>query len=392
MPDRRTLLVLRTFYFLNYGGLGALFPLLPLLLEGRHLTPEQISWVMVLVPLCNLLMPPLWGIAADALQARVVLLRLAAFASGLATLLLVPDWGFWGAVLAIGVFSIFRSPVASLVDAATSAAMGARQVAFGRVRVWGSVGFTVFVLAMGYLRVSDRPPVLLWTSSAVYMLSAFVALALRAPPVRREPGVLRECLGRLARPALLLILCGNLFYYLGHAIFDAYFSLHLKHLGFGDRFISSAWAIGVTAEVIVMFAAPLLLPRARASSFLCVAGVCAVLRWGTLSLTCLPPAALLATQSLHGITFGLWYLSLVRFVQSTAPERLRTSLQSIALSTFGGGSVVGYLVGGVVLQRYGGARTFQLAGAGAAMAFVLYLVARVFDRSPVGRDPSGSPL
>ena len=387
MPDRRTLLLLRSFYFLNYGGLGALFPLLPLLLEGRHLSASEISWVMVLVPLCNLLMPTLWGVAADALQARVSLLRLAAFASSLATLLLVPDWGFWGAMLAVGVFSLFRSPVASLVDAATSAAMGTQQVAFGQVRVWGSVGFALLVLAMGVVRVSEHPAVLVWTSFAVYLASAFVALALRAPPPRRERGVLRECLALLARPALLLILCGNLFYYLGHAIFDAYFSLHLKHLGFDDRFISSAWAVGVAVEVGVMFAAPRLLPRARASSFMCVAAACAALRWGTLSVTRLP-AALLAVQTLHGITFGLWYLSLVRFVQSTAPERLRTSLQSVALSTFGGGSVVGYLVGGAMMQRHGGSRTFQLACAGAATALVLYLVARAFDRGPSGeREP-----
>jgi predicted MFS family arabinose efflux permease len=76
----------------------------------------------------------------------------------------------------------------------------------------------------------------------------------------------------------------------------------------------------------------------------------------------------------------------VRFVQSIAPERLRTSLQSVALSTFGGGSVVGYLVGGAVLHRHGGARTFQLASAGAATAFVLYVVARAFDRGPRADD------
>jgi predicted MFS family arabinose efflux permease len=389
MPDRRTLLLLRSFYFLNYGGLGALFPLLPLLLEGRHLSAEQISWVMVLTPLCNLVMPPLWGVAADALQARVVALRVAAFASSVALLLLVPDWGFWGAMLGVGVFSVFRSPVASLVDAATSAAMGTRQVAFGQVRVWGSVGFMVFVLAMGMVRVSSHPVVLIWTSLSAYLASALVALALEAPPPRRERGVLRQCLGLLARPALLLVLCGNLFYYLGHAIFDAYFSLHLKHLGFDDWFISSAWALGVGVEVVVMFVAPLLLPRARASSFLCLAGACATLRWGTISLTRLP-AVLLLAQSLHGITFGLWYLSLVRFVQSIAPERLRTSLQSVALSTFGGGSVVGYLVGGAVLHRHGGARTFQLASAGAATAFVLYVVARALDRGPDDGAPRSS--
>jgi MFS transporter, PPP family, 3-phenylpropionic acid transporter len=377
-PPTAPLHVLRVFYFLNFGGLGALFPFLPLLFSARGLTTTQISWVMSLIPLSNLFMPPLWGTIADALHARVVLLRLASFASGLTALLLLPDWGFGGAALGLGIFTLFRSPLPSLADAATSAAMGTRQVGFGRVRVWGSFGFALCVLIIGWLDGSHRPAVLFGVTCVIYVLSAVVTFGLRTPPLQREHGIVREALRHVTRPAMLLLLAGNVSYYFGHAIYDGFFSLRLRQLRFGDGFISHAWAIGVAAEIGVMFLAPRLLQRWRASTLLVLSAACAIGRWVGLSHA-EAPWAVLALQTLHGVTFGLWYLSLVRHVQAIAPERLRASLQSIALSMFGLGSILGYLIAGRVFERFGSGRAFLLAAAGAAVALLLYLAVRLLD-------------
>jgi PPP family 3-phenylpropionic acid transporter len=372
---------LKGFYFLSYGALGSLFPFLPLLLSARGMSSREISFVMVLIPVSNLLVPPLWGGVADALRVRLPLLRAASAGSGLLSLLLLPAWGLTGTLAAMGAFSFFRAPITTLADAASVDALGGRNVDFGRIRIWGSLGFALFVSALGWLGASQRPTMLIAATCTIHLLSCASTLPLRSRQLRSAPHVLAQA-GRILRSGpVLAFLGGNVFYYVGHSTYDAYFSLHARRLGFGDGFVGTAWSVGVGAEILVMLAAPRLLPRVRAGRWLAACSVVAVGRWmGLAHVTSW--AALLGLQTTHGITFGLWYLSMVRFIQSRAPAHLRTSLQSAALSGVGLGMVGGYLAGGMLFDSNQGTTLYHAAAAAAAIALCCYLLAGALGPAP----------
>ena len=380
-----SLLPLRAFYFFSFGALGAFFPFLPLLLEDRGLTASQISWIMALLPVTGLFVPPLWGGLADALKARVPLLRLASVGCGLAALLLLPRWEFWGHFVAVGLLCTFRSPIISLADALTYSSLGGQSVSFGRVRVWGSLGFAFFVWLLGSLHASANPGLLLWATFGIYLLSAAATLPMQRRPLQRQRGLLREALDVMLNPGMVTFLLANAVYYAGHATFDAYFGLHARALGFGDPFIGQAWTVGVGVEIGVMLAAPYVLGRARAAHLLALCAAAAVARWSAMSvITTGPP--LLACQALHGLSFGLWYLCLVRFIQARVPERLRASLQSVTMAFMGLGMTAGYLVGGQILQHQGGHALYRHAAGAALASLALYaLVAWLAPPSPQGQ-------
>ncbi len=380
------LLPLRAFYFFSFGALGALFPFLPLLLEDRGLTASHISWIMALLPITGLFVPPLWGVVADALQARVPLLRLASIGCGIGTLLLLPSWGYWGNFVAVGVLCLFRAPIISLADAVTCSALGGQSVTFGRVRVWGSVGFAFFVWVLGQANGSSHPALLLSATCAIYLASAAATLPLRRRPVQRERGLWGQARAVMFRPGMLLYLLANAVYYSGHATFDAFFSLHARALGFGDPFIGLCWTTGVGVEIGVMLVAPLLLGRVRAVSLLALCAAAALARWSALSVVTSGPP-LIATQALHGLTFGLWYLSMVRFIQARVPERLRASLQSVTMAFMGLGMTTGYLAGGQILDRLGGHALYRHAAGAAALSLVLYVLVAWLAPPP---DKSGA--
>jgi predicted MFS family arabinose efflux permease len=375
MPSSRdsstALLSLRGFYFLTYAGMGALYPFLTLLLEGRGLRPRQIAWVMVVIPVGNLLVPPLWGVLADALRARLLLLRLACLGSGLCVLAFLPHWHLAGWIGAMALFVLFRSPLSALTDAATVDALGGRDASFSRIRLWGSAGFALAALGLGQLEPTSHDDLLMVTTAGIYLLGVLSTVALRAPPLGRQHGVAKQLGAALRQPRFVLFLLGNALHYLGHSTYDAYFGLHARRLGLGDDLIGAAWALGVAAEVVVLSAGPWLLGRASSSVLLCVASAGAVVRWLALSVTS-STVGLVALQSLHGLTFGLWFLSVVSFVQSRAPTELRTSLQSAAYSCLGLGTIGGYLGGGFVLERYGGSVLFELAAAAAGAGLLCY--------------------
>lgn len=377
----RSIRALQAFYFFNFGALGALAPFLPLLLSHRGLSALQISWVMVLIPLSNLLVPPLWGVAADAWRARLALLRLACVGSGASVLLLWPQWELLGSLLAVAGFSLFRAPLTSLADATTYAIMDQPNADFSRVRVWGSAGFALMALGVGAVEGSRHPALLLAVTGAAYLVSALCTLPLSGATRGRERGLLGEARVLLGRAPVLLFLLANACYYLGHATYDAFFALYAKQLGHGDAFVGGAWATGVAIEIVVMLLAPRFIHRVRSGRLLMLCALIAALRWILIAQVS-APGPLIAIQGLHGFTFGLWYLSMVKHVQAMAPDRLRTSLQSVAIACMGLGMVLGYLTGGALLDSLGGEVLFRVAAVAALAAWTLYGMAARRDRPP----------
>ena len=378
MPvDMSPLLPLSGFYLFSFAALGALFPFLPPLLSDRGLSATEVGRVMVVLPLCAMTLPTLWGALADALRARLWLLRLASLACAASVWLLLPARTTVAVTGAFLLLSATRVAQVPLADAVTCEALGGKNETFGRVRMWGSVGFALAVLGMGLADASRHPILLVSVTSALYLLCAAVTLPLRVPAVQRQPGVLRQTWNVLRRGwAFPLFLAGCAAHYAGHSTYDAYLGLHLRSLGHGDTVLGLAWCCGVCWEIAVMRLGPQILGDRAPGPLLMLCSVVAAARWALLS-TVSGKVAVVAVQSLHGLTFGLWYLSLVRFVQDRAPERLRATCQSLAFTAIGLGTVIGYTGGSQLLERYGGATMYRGAAVAAVIAAALYgLVAR----------------
>ena len=371
MEDRQTRLPLIGFYFFSFAALGALFPFIPPLLSDRGLTSAEIGWVMVMLPICGVLLPPAWGALADALRVRLLLLRLVSLGCAAAVWLLLPAGELWSVMAAFGLLSALRVPIIPLADAVTCAALPDGSASFGKIRVYGSVGFALAVLGMGLVEGTHNAWFLLAVSSALYVASALATIPLKVPAVERQQGIAREAFGLLRQGPFLLFLLASAAYYAGHSTYDAYFGLHLRALGHGDTLLGVAWFNGVCWEIAVMMLVPRLLRNHRAAPLLMISSAAAILRWSLISVVT-QPWAVVAVQSLHGLTFGLWYLSLVRFVQHRAPERLRATFQSMAFTAIGVGTVLGFTVGSRVMEHMGGAMMYRFSAGAALISLVLY--------------------
>jgi predicted MFS family arabinose efflux permease len=135
--------------------------------------------------------------------------------------------------------------------------------------------------------------------------------------------------------------------------------------------VGVGWAIGAIAEVVVLLSGPRILRVVRTELLLTACAVVAMGRWLGMSFTS-SPAVVLVLQALHGITYGLWYLGLVTFIQSQAEDRTRTTLQSIALSCAGLGAALASVAGGMLLERHGGFMLFRVSAGMAALAVCGY--------------------
>jgi PPP family 3-phenylpropionic acid transporter len=364
----RTRRALAAYYFLWLGAIGLFLPYYGLHLRRVGYSDAEATRLLGLGPAMGLLAPPIAGLLADVRRARPHLLRGASLLMVIAFLGLLPDAPpALVTVVAMAAFSLARAPIGTLVDAASTEAAGRER--FGRMRLWGSSGFLLTVLAGGALAERVGGLAMRVCTLAILIGAAGVSFAVPAPKVSRRRGVLAAWWAVVRTPAFLLFLLAMLLSEAAAATYDGAFSLHLARLGYPHAFIGLAWAIGVASEVGVLWLSPMLFRRFPPGRLFALSIAVAAARWAALA-TVVSPAAILALAPLHGITFGLWYASAVQVVQVHG-RAVPTGAQGLLAAAYSMGAVLGVGLSGDLLERGGGRLLFGAAAGAAALGVLL---------------------
>jgi PPP family 3-phenylpropionic acid transporter len=351
------------YYFTFFGALGIFLPFFTLVLVSRGLSATEATRVVSALPLMTLIAPPLFGLVADARQSRAWLLRGASLAMALAFASFLRVDSHLAVYLVIGAFAFARAPLTALIDSTAIELLQRQGGSYGRLRLWGSLGFLVAAVGCGGL-VENRGlgPALL-VAATLLGLNATVAFALPAPPPASHDrqGAWRAL---LADADLPLFLAAIMIAQIGTSAYDSGFTLHLSRLGLHGRFIGIAWATGVAAEIVLMAWSPRLLRQVPAPRLLAFAMAVAAVRWLCLSQVT-APLAILMLQPLHGITFGLFWLAAVTIARDRG-RAAPTTAQGLLSAAMGIGGLVGMNLSGRLIEAGGGRLLFATAG-GAAL-------------------------
>ena len=361
------------FYFLFFAYSAAYVAYLPLYLAGRGLDAGEIAVVLALPQLARIFAPAAWGMLADRYGARraIVAASCAAMALCFAALPFAPGARAIGWLIALtGVFSAGALP---LVEAMTLAAPGGL-ARYGPIRLWGSVGFIVVLIAGGAwveaVPLATLPPAL-----AAIALAA-LASAWTLPAGARHPA------GRTVwieiSPGARAILGGGFCMAAAHGALYAFYTLQLQREGYGGVAIGMMWTIGVVAEIAVFAWLPALLRRHALSAILLFSFGCAVARF--LVIGWLPSAMwlMIAAQVLHAATFGSFHAASVAAIHRVFPEHAQGRGQALFSSAaYGAGGAAGALLAGWGWEEGGPRLAFSLAAAVAlAGAYFAYRLRR----------------
>jgi PPP family 3-phenylpropionic acid transporter len=369
---------MRTWYFAAVGALSML-PFLAPRLSAAGLGDGGAAWTLAAIPLGTLLGGPLWGHLTDRVRAPR---RLHQVAIGTTALLCV---GFaWpldtlALQLLLVAFAFTRAGVFPLADAATLHAVGPR---YGAVRAVGSVGYIVGIGLLGVLRVPfPTSPFLL----AAVLLAVATVWSGRLPELPDDLHVDRPPLRRLlADPTLRLLLAIAVLNGLSITAYDHLFALHMERSGVSAAWTSTAIAWGVAIEVLVMLAGDRLLRRFDARVLLLVAVAMGVPRFA-LTAWWVDPRAIALLQGLHGLQFGLFWITAVELVGRSAPPGLRRSVQALLpAAAFGIAPLTVLLLGGTWLQL---GTTRGLFGSLVVPAGLATVLAAILVKAPRHRPP-----
>jgi MFS transporter, PPP family, 3-phenylpropionic acid transporter len=370
-----------------FAHIGFFNPYLPLWLKELGFGLIAISVLTSVQSATRLFAPYLWGSLSDRTGERVRLLRYGATA---ALLLSLGLWFDAGGVMLFVVLLLMFSHTSGMMPMSEAAlahlvSQGGTFDAkrYGRVRLWGSLGFLVTVVAAGFwferFGMAHFPA---WTLGTL----AAVALSTWLLPDVREPAHTSERpqpVGPVLRqPPVRWFFAAVFFHVLAHIFIYIFFSLYLDALGYSKTVIGLLWALSVVIEIGWFFTQGRWLPLLSLPGWLVLAAALMALRMGlTAGLPLVLPVLLLA-QALHAITFAAHHTVCIALLSQHFPGRLRGRGQALyAVVGYGLPGLVGGLTGGLLSSALGLASVFWLSSACAVVACLCALRARAWQRA-----------
>jgi MFS transporter, PPP family, 3-phenylpropionic acid transporter len=374
-----------TYYFLYFGAISILFPFIALFYQGQGMTGAQIGLLAGISPLISFFGAPLWTGAADAghrhkLAAMLSILGLVIVAfifPGVAT--------FSGLLLMVCLFSFFMAPTGSLVDSAVLALLGDRRERYGRIRMWGTVGYGIVAPFAGSLIGRLGLKWAFW-GYAILMLGSL--LVVTGIPFRQghSSGSFRGEVRKLfANQSWMLFLVMVFIAGIGMATINNYLFVYMQGLGASKTLMGFALTASTLSEIPAMFFSDRMLRRFGARGMLVIAMTTIGLRLLCYSLTTQPWVVLLI-QLVHGLTFAAIYTAGVHFADQIAPPGMKATTQGMFSGTLMGfGSAAGGLLGGLLLDRFSAGGMYAFAGTLVLTGLIAFLVIerRFFPRNGV---------
>jgi len=370
---------------LQFAVPGAWLPVAPPYLSGALGFPAwQVGGVLALAGLGAFASPWLAGQLADRHVRAERLLGFLFLGTAAALAGVARSRSPAGVALGVLAQGVCFSSTISLANAVALRHLPRPEASYGRVRLWGTLGWIASGIAVGQWLLARHTPAGasalvrraqdlgradgLWFACLLALAAACAAFALPATPPARDGlrwNAVAGAWSLFRRPPLLgLFLAG-----LPAATIDRFYLYHgaarLSEFGWGptdvlDRVFGvgggGLLTLGQVAEVVTLGLLPVLLRRYRLVDLLRFGLAVFLVRMLALAL-CRAPAPVLVAVALHGVSYASYFFVGTLAIERVAPPDLRASAQALFVLVYGGvGSVAGSLLAAAVGSWAGGPR------------------------------------
>lgn len=373
---------LALFWFIYMGALGIFFPYYSLYLrENAGLTGTQVGLVLAMVPLVGMFAQPFWGQVADRTGARSRVVAVLAFGASLGYLALASASGFPAILAATVALSCFSTAIIPMTVSVTLGMLhGSGPYAFGLVRVWGTLGYLLLVVAFPWLirhsqqfnglvdttgQASESGlGMMFFVTAGLVLASALVGLFLpRAGMValRAPKGDWRSLFKNRA-------VIRFLFFVLAVYILQAgpmwLFPVYVRARGGDLNTIRQMWILMLIIEIPLVISSGAGLKRLGPRGLLALGVLAGALRWAVSGLSH-DFYVIYPVQMLHGVMVTGLILGGPLYLDAIVPGRLRSTAQALlSMIGVGIGGITSNAGAGWLLEHVGADAPYILSGIG----------------------------
>ncbi|MEC0134561.1 MULTISPECIES: MFS transporter [Paenibacillus] len=377
---------LRSFLFTIYGTSVLVVSYFPLFYTHLGFSSSQIGYLYSLGPLISILSNLFWSMISDKLGTIRKIMFILLAGQLVTGLLLARATEFSSVMLILSFFYFFYYPVFPLADTMAIKVAERHGRNFITIRVFGSLGYSFFALTVGYaLRALGST----WSLTlCIIIIIAALLITLGLKDVKR-PAVIettnqdkdtteadnsKNGLKDILLQKEVLWFFGCVFVLaLGHRMNEAFLTISLKQLGAGEEIIGWALLASALSEIPVLFILSRYGDKFKELPLLALGSLMYALRFLLMSLAD-HPGSMIAIQAMHSISFGVFYVTSVRYITRIIPDRLRAT--GLAIFTVVWSSASGLLsgtFGGIIYQEAGRYIFYIVATGFSLLAFAGFL-------------------
>ncbi|HEX9013308.1 MAG TPA: major facilitator superfamily domain-containing protein 6 [Anaerolineaceae bacterium] len=391
MTQPRGLTVIKGLYFFYFAAFGVFTVFINVYYHNIGLSGVQIGWINAVAPLVGIFAGPLWGYLSDRTGRPRALIAVGIVGSALGVLGISAVRTFLWLLPLAGVYQLFVATIPPLIDTTNLALLGEHKDRYGRQRIWGTIGYIISTLILGAVLERVGLHWLFYGYAAIMLVMLGVAAFMPARAVHRESSERGDLRALIRQPEWLffaaslipLWICSNGMY--------AFLGVYMKEMGASAGLIGMSSSINAMAEAPMMLFSSFLVRRLGLKRMLGLAYGLYAVRFLLYGLMPSPEWAL-AIGLMHGVTFGMFWVSAVVYMSELAPPSLRTTNQTLlwALMNFAG--VIGSPVSGWIFDHIGPAQLFRLYALLALLALAVLLVGFANSRKRAEGQPAAPEI
>ena len=363
---------LSRFYFFYYFFVGSFVPYWGIYLQSENFSPSSIGILLSLFQISRIVAPNFWGWLADHSGHRVKWIKLTSFLGLIGFIGVFWAKGFFWIFLVMSALSLFTSSTLPLAESLTLAHLATTDGHYSRIRLWGSIGFIVASLFLGYLIDLQGINILLWvlliTQAIIFFLSNTIPEAKEIHHKKNDLPIWKI----IKTPSVVALLIGCTLMVSAHGVLYNFYSIYLKEHGYSSTTIGWLWAVGVICEIFIFMLMPKILRRYSLKAILLMSLFLGVIRFILIGASPNHFYLLLIAQMFHAATFGSFHAASIEVIAYFFKGRNQSRGQAIYNSVaYGIGGTIGGLGGGYLIQYLGGQLGFMIAAISPLIGFIV---------------------
>jgi PPP family 3-phenylpropionic acid transporter len=336
-------ILLAIFYFFYFSVVGVYIIFMPKVLFTLHYAPQEIGVIFAAAPLVRLLLPMLFAKGFRLTYKRFNMALILMLVSSFAFYSFIYD--FYKLLISNIFLGMALSLILPYVEVIALEKLG--KESYGKVRLFGSIGFVLVALELvRYLDTATRPVDFLLALNIITAVVAFMIARVLSKSEQREEELVNDINvfkdWKLWMALILMQVSFGAYY--------NFFTIYATANGISMQMTINLWVFGVLAEIIMLYSQATFL-RKNLLLVLEVTLFVTALRWFLVYLFADNLYILYFSQSLHAFSFALFHSAAIAYLHHLYKNKALAQ-QYFSGITYGLGGFSGALLSGVIYEHY----------------------------------------
>ncbi len=367
---KRVAVTLSLFYFFYFAMVGVYVIFMPKVLKDIGYSAVEIGAIYTSAPLMRFLLPFIFKRWIKLSSSVFYFSLIATFL--ITVLFFFTIHSFWLFLLINFAFGGAMGAVLPFVETIALEQIGKER--YGKIRLWGSLGFSAVAFVLG--NILESYIVALGFLVIMALFTTFFGLALvehDQKAVELEEAVESDRSFSLAKYWAFWV--SVFLFQFSFGGFYNFFTIYETSHGIALDIVSYLWIFGVACEIIMLIFQGPLLKHFDLLMILFIATLSGVFRWIIVALFPESLPLIMLAQATHALSFALYYTAAIAYVYSLYTQKKLAQQFFLGIS-FGLGGALGAIISGLIYKvTPSGLFLFE-----AAVAFVAALLLLVHRR------------